>query len=661
MHQIAEYSSSEEEEEDVIGPPVPDQLRPREILKPPGTDGEYPDNLKNMRIDDVIGPGPDKALTGSGQSDNETGPPVTGSGTQREMVESDESDNEIGPPVPEIAETVERENEIGPPVPGSGGRGDKTSESDDESDNEIGPPVPRSVGQGTKMAESDDDSGGDDSEDESDDGEDFNLSGKLPLSRDISINHGTKAVVALTIDPSGTRLASGSVDYEVKFWDFAGMDTTLQSFRKMSPCGNNPIKVLDYSSTGDNVLVVSGMSQAKILDRDGHEVMECVKGDQYVSDMARTKGHVAPLNYGCWNPRIREEFLTTAGDGTCRIWDVKDPLKHKSIIKCRAPNGLKTNPTCCVYSRDGNTIACACQDGSLQLWDHRKMFVAPSKSVKNAHQNGSDTSCVTFNYANTMIATRGGDDTLKLWDLKNFKTPLHVFSGLYSRYGTTNCMFSPNDSMIVTGLSVDRGEKGGKMVIFDVKKFQKVTEVEVSESHVVQTLWHPRLLQIFVGCGNGEVRAYFNESKIARGAQLCATKTRKKAKHVEVVAAQQIITPHALPMFRQDRPKLLRKKLEKERMDPVKSRRPDLPINSGQGGRVAASGSTLSSYVIRNLGLSKRVDDEQDPREAILRFAKDAEENPYWIAPAYKRTQPNTIFQTEPEDPDMPKTKKTKI
>uniref|UniRef100_A0A0A9W9H9 Uncharacterized protein n=1 Tax=Lygus hesperus TaxID=30085 RepID=A0A0A9W9H9_LYGHE len=625
MNQIAEYSSSEEEEEDVIGPPIPDELRPRieadNSLRAPGTEGEYSNNLKNMSIDD-----------GKRMSDD---------------------DDVIGPVL-------------------SDGRhgGEKPGESHDGSDDEIGPPVPVSGRQVAKAAESDDDTvgrpvpGGRDTEsdeDESDDGEDFNLSGKLPLSRDISIIHGSKAVVALTIDPSGTRLASGSVDYEVKFWDFAGMDTTLQSFRKMSPCGNNPIKVLDYSSTGDNVLVVSGMSQAKILDRDGHEVMECVKGDQYVSDMARTKGHVAPLNYGCWNPRIREEFLTAAGDGTCRIWDVKDPLKHKSIIKCRAPNGLKTNPTSCVYSRDGNTIACACQDGSLQLWDHRKMFVAPSKSVKNAHQNGTDTSCVTFNYANNMIATRGGDDTLKLWDLKNFKTPLHVFSGLYSRYGTTNCMFSPNDSMIVTGLSVDRGEKEGKMVIFDVKNFQKLTEVVVSDSHVVQTLWHPRLLQIFAGCGNGEVKAYFNESKLARGAQLCATKTRKKAKHVEVVAAQQIITPHALPMFRQDRPKLLRKKLEKERMDPVKSRRPDLPINSGQGGRVAASGSTLSSYVIRNLGLSKRVDDEQDPREAILRFAKDAEENPYWIAPAYKRTQPNTIFQTEPEDPDMPKTKKTKI
>lgn len=44
------------------------------------------------------------------------------------------------------------------------------------------------------------------------------------------------------------------------------------------------------------------------------------------------------------------------------------------------------------------------------------------------------------------------------------------------------------------------------------------------------------------------------------------------------------------------------------------------------------------------MGLSKRVEDDQDPREAILKYAKDAEENPYWIAPAYSKTQPKAIY-----------------
>ena len=50
-----------------------------------------------------------------------------------------------------------------------------------------------------------------------------------------------------------------------------------------------PIKSLEYSATGEHILIVSGNSQAKVVDRDGHEVLECVKGDQYIVDMARTK------------------------------------------------------------------------------------------------------------------------------------------------------------------------------------------------------------------------------------------------------------------------------------------------------------------------------------------------------------------------------------
>lgn len=52
---------------------------------------------------------------------------------------------------------------------------------------------------------------------------------------------------------------------------------------------SHPIKALKFSATGDSVLVVAGNSQAKVLDRDGFEIYVCVKGDQYIRDMAMTK------------------------------------------------------------------------------------------------------------------------------------------------------------------------------------------------------------------------------------------------------------------------------------------------------------------------------------------------------------------------------------
>jgi len=43
-------------------------------------------------------------------------------------------------------------------------------------------------------------------------------------------------VSALALDPSGARLITGGHDYDVKLFDFAGMDSTLKPFRTLRPC-----------------------------------------------------------------------------------------------------------------------------------------------------------------------------------------------------------------------------------------------------------------------------------------------------------------------------------------------------------------------------------------------------------------------------------------
>ncbi|PKU40478.1 wd repeat-containing protein 70 [Limosa lapponica baueri] len=174
---------------------------------------------------------------------------------------------------------------IGPSVkPQTSAQGPAEDTGDDDEDDEfIGPPLPPG------FKDSDDDNDNDDTEEE-----DNNPVKKIPDSHEITLQHGTKTVSALGLDPSGARLITGGYDYDVKFWDFAGMDASLQAFRSLQPCECHQIKSLQYSSTGDVILVVSGNSQAKVLDRDGFPVMECIKGDQYIVDMTNTKVTFAP-------------------------------------------------------------------------------------------------------------------------------------------------------------------------------------------------------------------------------------------------------------------------------------------------------------------------------------------------------------------------------
>lgn len=68
----------------------------------------------------------------------------------------------------------------------------------------------------------------------------------------------------------------------------------------------------------------------------------------------------------------------------------------------------------------------------------------------------------------------------------------------------------------------------------------------------------------------------------------------------DAMAAPTILTPHALPMFRDlDPGRGTKRKRDKDRMDPRKSRRPELPVTGpGKGGRVGAS---ATQHVVQNL------------------------------------------------------------
>ncbi len=90
----------------------------------------------------------------------------------------------------------------------------------------------------------------------------------------------------------------------------------------------------------------------------------------------------------------------------------------------------------------------------------------------------------------------------------------------------------------------------------------------------------------------------------ANGAKLLLNKGPPRKVTIEdmsdAVSAPTIITPHALPMFRDSEVgRSTKRKREKERMDPRKSRRPELPVTGpGRGGRVGAS---ATQHVVQNL------------------------------------------------------------
>lgn len=72
----------------------------------------------------------------------------------------------------------------------------------------------------------------------------------VPMTDSLLLNHGPKPLTAISVDPAGSRVATGGLDFEVKLWDFSGMDKSCRAFKAFQPCEDHQIKNLEFSPSG---------------------------------------------------------------------------------------------------------------------------------------------------------------------------------------------------------------------------------------------------------------------------------------------------------------------------------------------------------------------------------------------------------------------------
>lgn len=110
------------------------------------------------------------------------------------------------------------------------------------------------------------------------------------------------------------------------------------------------------------------------------------------------------------------------------------------------------------------------------------------------------------------------------------------------------------------------------------------------------------LVKIFATSGDksqGGTHVLYDPTLSERGALVCVARAPRKKSVDDFEAKPVIHNPHALPLFR-DAPSRKRQR-EKILKDPLKSHKPELPINGpGFGGRVGTSqGSLLTQYLMK--------------------------------------------------------------
>jgi WD40 repeat protein len=523
--------------------------------------------------------------------------------------------------------------------------------------------------------DSDGASHGSDSDDDEDDDEEED---EYPVSHELVFKTHERAVTTITVDPSGSRMITGSTDCTIKLHDFASMTpTTLRAFKSVDPTATknpassetHPVHVARFNpNSPSQVLVISAAPQAKVLTRDGETFTEFVKGDMYLRDMNMTKGHISEITAGAWHPTNWDLCVTAGTDSTLRIWDVNMRMKQKHVIVHKsklAGSGGRTRMTAVTWGSQvgggNNLLVAAALDGTLSMWGGEGPYNRPSAEIRDAHLSDSWTSGIDISSDGRLVVTRGGDDMVKLWDTRKFKEPVNTVShqSTSSQYPTSNIQFAPGSSSIITG-----SENGDLHILNPATLKPELVTPITAGSPLISVLWHEKLNQIITGSANAETHVLYTPSISTKGAMMIISKPPKR-RHVDDdpnfttdisqgISGDSIANPgtgYESVQAHIPRHPTIGLTASGRSRDP---RRPHIPQTTP-----FAKSQPDEAHVKKNIPLSSMRD--EDPREALLKYAEKAEKDPMFTN-AWKHTQPKTIYaELSDEEEEGPQKKKAKV
>jgi WD40 repeat protein len=252
------------------------------------------------------------------------------------------------------------------------------------------------------------------------------------LQRTLQAHSGWVTGVAFSAD--GLRLASGSWDQTVKFWDVA----TGQALGHID--GEiKGLEALAFSDDGHWLAAENSTNTVALWDATTGQEIRTLSGNQPSGLLSR----------GNWVYSIAfspdSRWLASGvDDKTVRLWEVKTGRAVRDLP------GLRRSVIYIAFSPDGRWLASGSDGKTIKIWE-----VATGREMRNLSGHRKDVYAVAFSPDSRWLASASGDKTVKLWDVVAGRE-IHTLEG--HRNSVTSLAFSPDGRWLASG-SWDRTVK----------------------------------------------------------------------------------------------------------------------------------------------------------------------------------------------------------